>query len=194
MLCYYRDPKFPQVNFLIIRSRYESTASVNESHCINWSHMLFIFLNDVARIDIILKDLLIRTTGEENILLGVVGVERNTWRSFFVREVFDYFACFSIPKENRAIEWCTQEFSAIIREANIFYCFAVTQVCSHTLSISHYIPNFARTIVASRKHQMTIFWKESNTLYSLIVPFEGMNPFFGNVVRRLLCLTSSLIS
>ena len=68
MLGYHRDPKLPEIYLFIIRSGHESSSTLNESDCIDRAQMLFILLSDLTCVCIVLEDLLVLASYQEDVL------------------------------------------------------------------------------------------------------------------------------
>ena len=146
--------------------------------------MFFILLYDVFCVYIVLDDLFVWATSQEDVLLALLRMELYAQRRFAVAEAPNYFACLSVPEVNRSVEGAAEELPAIIGKADISDCLRMPHVCSQALSMRQHIPNLAGSIMAARKHKMAKLWKESNFLHSLWMTLKCMHPFLGYIALR----------
>jgi hypothetical protein len=98
--------------------------------------MLLILLNDFASISVILNDLLVGTTSQENVLSIIRRVIFNTEGSLSVCEASDYLASLCVPKLNNLVKASTQESSTIIAEAYVSHSLRMTHVGPQTPLVS----------------------------------------------------------
>ncbi len=80
------DIIIPSSNRLIIRSSNKPPILIHPSDRINRSKMLIVFLSDLSGIKIVLYDLFVGHSGEEDVLFGWVRVEFHNVGDFPIRE------------------------------------------------------------------------------------------------------------
>ena len=147
VLGYHWNTKLPHIHLLVICGRDEPSAILNECDRIDRTQMLLVLLHNFLRVGVELKDLFIGATRKEYVLLVLCWVELHTkWRSS-IREAADYFSSLGVPQIDQFIEASAQEFSTIIRVADITDGFCVALVCSDTFSVSCSIPDLTCTIM-----------------------------------------------
>jgi hypothetical protein len=88
------DIVIPPSDRLVVRSRQESSVVVDPGDGVDGSQVLIVLLRDLLLSQIVLNDLLVLHTSQEDVLLVVVRVEFHTVRNFSVRKGLDTLTCY----------------------------------------------------------------------------------------------------
>lgn len=121
----------PSTNRFVVGRSQESTVLIDESDSVDSAKMLVVCLYNLSCTSIVLPvsgvkgqtyldDLLICHTGQPDILLISIRVERDDIRSLPVRECLDTLSGFCVPHFDISVVGCRKEFIAFIVEGDIF--------------------------------------------------------------------------
>lgn len=177
----YWDAELPEVDLLIFSSRDKSLTIVDEGNSVDATQVFLVLLNDVFRIRVVLQNLFVVTTSQEDVLFVVLRMELDTQWRFTVEKCAYHLSRFRVPEMDCSIEGSTQEFSAVVGETNVSDGFVMTGVSSQTFPMGQYIPYFAGTVMTCRKHKMTKLWKKSYLLNSLGMALKCVHPLLRDI-------------
>lgn len=151
VLGYHWDAKLPHIHLLVICGRDEPSTILDERDGIDRTQMFLVLLHNFLGVGVELEDFFIGATCEEDVLLVLGRVKLHTeWRSS-VGEAANDFPSFGVPQIDQFIEASTQEFSTIIRVADVTDSFSVALVCADTFSVSCSIPDLTCTVMTGRE-------------------------------------------
>jgi hypothetical protein len=88
------DIVIPPSDRLVVRSRQESSVVVDPGDGVDGSQVLIVLLRDLLLSQIVLNDLLVLHTSQEDVLLVLVRVEFHTVRNLSVRKGLNTLTCY----------------------------------------------------------------------------------------------------
>mmetsp|Transcript_70684 Transcript_70684/g.218583 ORF Transcript_70684/g.218583 Transcript_70684/m.218583 type:complete len:472 (+) Transcript_70684:292-1707(+) len=179
VLHHHRDPVLPDEDLLVVRRGHEPLALLAEGHGVDGTKMLVVLLDDGCRVGIPLHRLLVRTTGDDDVLLGRVGVDGDAEGRLLVGERRDDLAGLCVPELDVLVKGYAVKPPAVGREVGVADGLVVAHVGAEALTRVVVVPDLDLRVHARREQEVGSVREPADLLNTHRVAGPRVDPLLG---------------